>query len=107
MSFNKASTYTESGKIHSDVDLSTTPVNIGTEGKVFRANPGTVLVGGAAAEVVIFRSQDGNTEYFRVTVPIATVVVLPGFECTSDLEILTASAAGDVSYFIPERSGER
>jgi hypothetical protein len=60
------------------------------------------ITGGAAAEVIIFRSSDGATEYFRLNVGIAGTLHLDGFSfyAKSGLEILTADAAGDVKVTI-------
>lgn len=57
------------------------------------------IAGGAADEIVIFRAVDNTPEYFRVAVPAGSTVVHPGFETDPDegLEVVTASAAGDVT----------
>lgn len=62
---------------------------------------GVTISGGAAAEVVVFRSQDGNTTYFKVPVGIAGHTTIP-FTWLADegLEVLTESAAGDVGVTI-------
>lgn len=61
-----------------------------------------VLQGGAAAEIVIFRAVDNSPELFRIKLAIGETVVIPrGFKVDSEgLEILTASAAGDVAVTI-------
>jgi hypothetical protein len=63
---------------------------------------GVVISGGAAAEQVIFRSQaDGSTVYMTVDVPILTTVVIPfAWIAALGLEVITASAAGDVKVTI-------
>lgn len=60
------------------------------------------IYGGAAAEVVIFRSSDAATEYFRISVAITTQVWLPNmkFYCSGGLEVITLTAAGDVEVQI-------
>lgn len=68
-------------------------------GKPFRMSWG-LLIGGAAGHKVIFRSRDGMTTYFEVTVPLLTPVPLPGFDFPGDLEILTSGIAGDVGAVI-------
>jgi hypothetical protein len=58
--------------------------------------------GGAAAEIVIFRRPSAGSEYFRIPVGIAGAIALPAFEFDFDdgLEVITASAAGDVTVVI-------
>jgi hypothetical protein len=59
---------------------------------------GIVLGGGAAAEEVILRDDNAGTERMRIKVPILTPVVVPfGYDAASGLEVITASAAGDVT----------
>lgn len=56
-----------------------------------------IISGGNAAEIVIFRAVDDAPEYFRVAVPAASTVVVPGFDCgPQGLEVATVTAAGDV-----------
>lgn len=100
MAYNPESEFP--ANVFSKTDLTNTPVNVGptTPTKpTFRMAWG-VIIGGAAAEVVTFRSRDGNTDYFSVNVPIAAVVPLRGMQFPGDLEILTDSAAGDVGVVI-------
>ena len=61
-----------------------------------------IATGGAAAEIIIFRNSAGATEYFRLPVGIGeTVIPAGGFEANlGGLEVLTDSAAGDVSLTI-------
>lgn len=62
---------------------------------------GAVINGGAAAEIVIFRGTADTPEYMRVNVPIAGCIVVPiGWFAESGLEVITASAAGDVDITI-------
>jgi hypothetical protein len=63
---------------------------------------GVVIGGGAANEVVIFRSQaDGSTVYMTVPVLAGDSKVIPfPWEAPLGLEVITASAAGDVSVTI-------
>lgn len=57
--------------------------------------------GGAAAEIIIFRSADGATEYFRWNLAIATSYHVPKkVYYPLGLEVITASAAGDVQIEI-------
>lgn len=64
------------------------------------------LVGGAALEIVSLRRAAAGASYFDVLLPIGGVVRLGGFACSADangkigLELITASAAGDVGVYI-------
>ena len=62
---------------------------------------GFFIVGGAAAEIVIFRKID-DTEYFRIPVAIGALVDLSKseFYANGGLELITASAAGDVQVVV-------
>ena len=67
---------------------------------------GVVINGGAAAEIVIFRANDDSPEYFRYHIAANTSAFLPvSFFAEDGLEVITASAAGDVTvtvfYFEP------
>lgn len=97
MGHNDSSTYP--GAVYSKVNLTDTldvvsAINV-------RVAWG-VLIGGAAAEIVIFRRASAGAEYFRQNVPAGAVVPIGGFRCKADansklgLEVITASAAGDV-----------
>lgn len=57
-----------------------------------------IINGGAADEVVIFRAVDNTPEYFRVTVPSGSSVIVPGFtvDPLQGLEIITVDAAADI-----------
>lgn len=80
-------------------DLSNTAVELVGGQKRLAVNR-LILVGGAAAEIVIGRNTAGTVEYFRFPVPIATIVNIDLHATFEDgLEVLTASAAGDVSVF--------
>lgn len=62
---------------------------------------GFTVTGGAAAEIVIFRSADGATEYFRWNAAIGTSYHVPKRAYYAlGLEVITASAAGDVQIEI-------
>lgn len=74
------------------------------------------LVGGAAAEIVIFRAEDNLPEYFRVNLAALEDkwIVFPtdrplAFAKVEGLEVITASAAGDVTveayYWAPGAKG--
>jgi len=62
---------------------------------------GVSITGGAAAEIVIFRATADTPEYRRVNVGIAgfATIDFPWF-AEAGLEVLTASAAGDVNITI-------
>jgi hypothetical protein len=58
---------------------------------------GVRLVGGAAAEVVIFRRSGAGAEYFRVPLAIGEKYQDDiEWDARDGLEVLTADAAGDV-----------
>ena len=60
-----------------------------------------VCAGGAAAEIVIFRAIADTPVYMQVNVPIGDTVVVPGWVVgTGGLEVITASAAGDVNVAV-------
>jgi hypothetical protein len=64
---------------------------------------GFLINGGAAAEVVIFRATDDTPEYFRVNVAAAGFAYHDQpFEISAaeGLELITASAAGDVEVTV-------
>ncbi len=62
---------------------------------------GVVMTGGASAEVVIFRANDDSPEYFRYSLPAGTSVFLPvHFYAEDGLEVITATAAGDVTVTV-------
>lgn len=81
-------------------DLSNTAVPVFTDGRYVQ---NIVISGGAAAEIVIFRAIADTPVWFQVPVGIAGSVVL-SFSGNglflAGLEVLTASAAGDVSIAI-------
>lgn len=79
-------------------DLDTTPQEVFTGG---RGVSGIRIIGGAAAEIVIFRAVDNSPEYFRINVGIGEQYVddLPWY-AEEGLEVLTASGAGDVSVTV-------
>ena len=57
-----------------------------------------VISGGAANEIVIFRDIDDSPERMRVSVLAGDTKVIPGYSADDQgTEILTASAAGDVT----------
>ena len=88
-------------KVHFyEAALSNTAVPVFTDGRWVQ---NIIIEGGAAAEIVIFRAIADTPVWFRVPVGIAGSVVLtfsgrglflPG------LEVITASAAGDVGVAI-------
>ena len=92
--------------IFNTVVLNTTPIRVGTvdaEVKVKHVH----LRGGAAAEIVIFQSEDGTQEYFRVSLSIDESVDLGPFSIRATtsalaggLEVKTASSAGDVEVTV-------
>lgn len=59
------------------------------------------LVGGAAAEIVIFRAPDDSPVYCQIPVAIGAYVEsdVP-FYAEEGLEVITASAAGDVEVVV-------
>jgi hypothetical protein len=61
------------------------------------------LVGGAAAETVVFRASSGGATYFTLKLPAGSVIPLREFAFASGLEVLTGDAAGDVGVFIAYR----
>lgn len=79
-------------------DLSNTATTVFTAG---RWVTGVTVSGGAAAEIVIFRATADTPEYRRVPVGIAGFATFefPWF-AEGGLEVLTASAAGDVGVTI-------
>lgn len=85
--------------VFSTAALDTTAQDVGTASVERRVAWGTIT-GGAAAEIVIFRDSAGSTEYFRQPVPIGAVIPLGGFFAKDGLEVLTASAAGDVGLVL-------
>lgn len=96
MAYNKASQFPD--EFHSKTDLSNTPVHLGS-GK--KSVAWAVLIGGAADEEVIFRSQDGTTAtFFTVKLPSGAILPLAGFKADPDLEVVTSNSAGDVGYVI-------
>ena len=67
---------------------------------------GVVINGGANPEIVIFRANDDSPEYFRFDIAATSSVYIPvRFFAEEGLEVLTATAAGDVTvtvfYFEP------
>lgn len=101
MGHNDSSSYP--GSVYSKVDLTDTLDVVSA--KNVKVAWG-VITGGAAIEIVIFRRAGASVagdEYFRQRVPIGAVVPIGGFRCKPSaagkigLEVITASAAGDVS----------
>jgi hypothetical protein len=82
------------GIFHTAV-LTNASQTVGPAGHAIKVR-GFILQGGAAAEEVIFQNE-ANVEQFRVKLAIGEKVVceIP-FEVQAGLEVLTASAAGDV-----------
>jgi hypothetical protein len=73
---------------------------------------GFLINGGAAAEVVIFRATDDSPEYFRVNIGAGGFALHEQPFCiamSEGLEVITASAAGDVEvtvfYYVPGALG--
>jgi hypothetical protein len=61
---------------------------------------GGVIIGGAAAHSITFRSQDGATTYFVLRVPANVAVPIPSFTAESGLEIISGDAFTDASGVI-------
>lgn len=59
------------------------------------------MKGGAAAEIIIFRRPSAGAEYFRKSLAIGEVrEIARGFFFADGLEVICASAAGDVELTI-------
>ena len=82
----------------STTTLTNTPQDVGTASTPLRMGWASI-VGGAAAEVVVFADSDAN-EVFSIGVPAGTNVHVDGFLFSNGLEVDTATAAGDVSIVV-------
>lgn len=65
---------------------------------------GIHLLGGAADEIVIFRAVDNSPEFFRLPIAagVAAYYEIAGESGAEGLEVVTASAAGDVTVAVFE-----
>lgn len=102
------------GAVYHKSDLSNTAQDVGEAGKE-QWVLGAMVFPGAADEIVIFRDSAGSVTHFRLPIPatvsstagesISTPVVLPfPVRCPGGLEVLTASAAGDIEIIVSYRA---